>query len=143
MIRPMRRADAARVAELTTELGYPANAREIDERFAELTESHPHDAILVATADDGTVIGWIHVARVASLQSEATAEIRGLVVGEAHRSGGTGAQLVAAAEAWARERGARTIVVRSRSTRERAHRFYERIGYAESKRSHVFGRPLV
>ena len=55
-----------------------------------------------------------------------------------HRSAGIGAALVEAAEAWARERGATAIIVRSRSTRERAHRFYERIGYVESQaQSHL------
>jgi len=43
----------------------------------------------------------------------------------------------------ARDRGATTILVRSRSTRERAHRFYDRIGYVEVRRSHVFEKPLV
>ena len=28
-------------------------------------------------------------------------------------------------------------------TRRRAHRFYERLGYLEIKRSHVFEKPLV
>ena len=31
----------------------------------------------------------------------------------------------------------------SGGTRERAHRFYERIGYVEVKRSHVFEKTLV
>jgi len=36
-----------------------------------------------------------------------------------------------------------TMVVRSRVARERAHRFYEREGYALVKTSHVFEKPLV
>ena len=141
-IRPMRRSDAASVAELTTELGYPTSAADAEERFAALAV-HPHDAVLVATNGDDEPIGWVHVARVALLQSVATAEIHGLVVASAYRSSGIGTALVAAAEAWARERGAQRIVVRSRSTRERAHRFYERLGYDQEKVSHVFGKPLV
>jgi len=58
-------------------------------------------------------------------------------------SEGIGAALVEAAEGWARHRGATEMIVRSRSARVRAHRFYERIGYAEVKRSHVFVKSLV
>lgn len=138
----MRAGDASRVAELTTELGYPSTAADIEERFAALAD-HPHDLILVVTDADDEVIGWVHVARVARLQSVATAEIHGLVVGSGHRSSGLGSALVAAAEAWARERGAQRMVVRSRSTRTRTHEFYERLGYAETKRSHVFDKRIV
>lgn len=138
----MRAADVARVANLTTELGYPSSPAEIEERLAELAD-HPHDIVLVATDAEDEPVGWIHVARVARLQSVATAEIQGLVVGSGHRSSGIGADLVAAAEAWARDRGAERIVVRSRNTRERAHRFYERLGYDHEKVSHVFARSLV
>jgi hypothetical protein len=35
------------------------------------------------------------------------------------------------------------MVVRSRITRERAHGFYERHGYATVKTSHVFEKPLT
>jgi GNAT superfamily N-acetyltransferase len=138
----MRPDDAPRAAELATQLGYPSSADEVAARFAEI-EARPHDAVLVATDDADAVIGWIHVVRVASLAVSDTALIGGLVVDEAHRSAGIGAELVAAAEAWAREHGARVITVSSRTTRERAHRFYENLGYEESKRSHVFAKPLV
>ena len=69
--------------------------------------------------------------------------IHGLVVDESARSGGIGNELVEAAEAWARSRGATTIIVRSRAARRRAHRFYERIGYVEVKVSHTFSKSLV
>jgi GNAT superfamily N-acetyltransferase len=135
-------SDAAIVADLTTQLGYPSSADEIATRFAELRGRHD-DEVLVATDSNDTPIGWVHVARVAALESSATAFIGGLVVDDAHRSGGIGAELLAAAEDWARRRGAATMIVRSRSTRERAHRFYERAGYAQIKLSHVFEKPLV
>lgn len=138
----MRAADAARVAELTTQLGYPVDAQETERRFAALSE-RAGDAVLVATDEADRAIAWVHVALVGSLEASNVAQIGGLVVDDAHRAAGIGAELMAAAEAWARERGARTMLVRSRSTRERAHRFYERIGYVEVKRSHVFEKPIV
>jgi GNAT superfamily N-acetyltransferase len=141
-IRPMSVTDAERAAQLTTQLGYPVDARTLRARFAAVRASAA-DEILVATDAEDAAIGWIHVARLALLEASDLACINGLVVDEAHRSDGIGAELVAAAEAWARDHGATSIMVRSRSARVRAHRFYERIGYVEVKRSHVFTKSLV
>jgi GNAT superfamily N-acetyltransferase len=127
---------------MTTQLGYPVDAQALRARVAELHASDA-DGIFVATDADDTAIAWIHVARLFLLEASGLACIYGLVVDERHRSDGIGASLVEAAERWARERGATTVLVRSRSTRERAHRFYERLGYVEVKRSHVFEKPLV
>ncbi len=138
-IRPMTAADAPFVADLTTQLGYPSSAEETVERLAGFDARH---AALVAE-DDGNAVGWVHVALVPSLAMGLTADIGGLVVDDAHRSGGIGAELLAAAEAWAREHGAARMVVRSRIARERAHRFYEREGYDLIKTSHVFEKSLV
>jgi GNAT superfamily N-acetyltransferase len=141
-IRPMTAADAPAVADLTTQLGYPATADQTRERLASLGERTDDHAALVADVD-GRAVGWVHVALVTTLESGLAANLGGLVVDEAHRSGGIGAELLAAAEAWARERGARRLVVRSRVARERAHRFYEREGYAIVKTSHVFEKRIV
>ena len=138
----MRDADAARVAVLTTQLGYPVETDEMARRLADVRTGRD-DLVLVAVDAADSVIGWIHVARLALLEAGAVACINGLVVDEPARSVGIGRELVDAAETWARDRGATAIIVRSRSTRERAHRFYERLGYVEIKRSHVFEKPLV
>jgi GNAT superfamily N-acetyltransferase len=141
-IRPMTAADAPLVADLTTQLGYPTSPEEIAHRLATLDERPDEHAALVAD-DEGRAVGWVHVALVTSLESGLKANIGGLVVDEAHRSGGIGVELLAAAEAWARERGAKLMLVRSRVARTRAHRFYEREGYELVKTSHVFEKRIV
>lgn len=141
-IRPMIEADAGRVAELTTQLGYPVDPETLATRLAEV-RTRTADEVLVAVDADGLPIGWIHVALLALLEATDLACINGLVVDEDHRSQGIGAALVEAAEKWAHEQGATEIMVRSRSARVRAHRFYERIGYVEIKRSHVFSKSIV
>lgn len=141
-IRPMTPADAVVVADLTTQLGYPTGPSETAERIALLLERPDDHAALVAE-EDGRAIGWVHVAIYTSLESGRVATIGGLIVGEGHRSGGIGAELLAAAENWARENGAAKMTVRSRVTRERAHRFYEREGYTLLKTSHVFEKRFV
>jgi GNAT superfamily N-acetyltransferase len=71
-----------------------------------------------------------------------SALIAGLVIGEGHRSAGAGVLLLTAAEAWARARGCERVVVATRVTRERAHRFYAREGYEVSKTSYFLTKAL-
>ena len=127
--------DAARLAELSTALGYPMITAEAAQRLAEIAR-HPDHAILVAEADD-RVEGWIQVSLPRIFETPRQAEIAGLIVDESARSGGIGRQLVAAAETWAHEQGCRAIRVRSNVIRERAHAFYEREGFREIKTQKV------
>src|SRR5688572_32454796 len=116
------------MAVLTTQLGNPVDAETLGERLADM-RSRTADEVLVAVDEHDRPIAWVHVALLATLEASHLAAINGLVVDEGHRSGGIGASLVEAAERWARDRGATAILVRSRSTRVRAHRFYQRLGY--------------
>jgi hypothetical protein len=50
--------------------------------------------------------------------------------------------LVERGEAWARQRGLAAIGVRSNIIRERAHIFYERLGYTVTKTQKVFRKTL-
>lgn len=140
--RAMRADDAKAVAELTTALGYSVDQDEMTARICPLLGRDDH-LLLVATDPDDRPIGWLHIVRHATLETSERAVIAGLIVEESARSGGIGRGLVAEGEAWARAVGVPSMLVRSRSTRTRAHRFYERIGYVETKRSHVFEKPLV
>jgi GNAT superfamily N-acetyltransferase len=140
-IRTMRAADAAVVADLTTQLGYPVDEAELARRF-DVVSNRTDDAVLVATDAGDRPIGWIHVGLLAGLAVSDAAGIHGLVVDAAERSAGVGAALLEAGEAWARDRRASTITVRSRISRVRAHRFYARLGYRETKRSLVFEKAL-
>jgi GNAT superfamily N-acetyltransferase len=135
-------ADAAILADLAGQLGYPTTEAELAERLRRVLGS-ANDAVLVAVTDGDRPIGWVHVGRELLLEATDTASLQGLVVDEAHRSGGVGAELLAAAEDWARANGCTRMTVRSRVARERAHRFYEREGYLLEKTSHVFRKSLV
>jgi GNAT superfamily N-acetyltransferase len=140
-IRPARAVDATALADLTTQLGYQSTPAELTERLAPLLGAADH-LILVATDADDRPIGWIHVTTEVGLEHAPTAAIHGLVVDDGHRSDGIGAALLAAGERWGAERGLGRMVVRSRVARERAHRFYEREGYALEKTSRVFSKAL-
>lgn len=141
-IRPATADDAARMAELATQLGYPTTPSQLAMRLRALSP-RPDAAILVATDADDRPIGWIHVELKPSLLAPLAAQVMGLVVDEAQRGAGIGAELLNRAEAWATDRGCRDLLVATRVTRERAHRFYRRQGYELLKTSHVFHRELV
>jgi GNAT superfamily N-acetyltransferase len=134
-VRRAAAPDAARLAELSTALGYPMTTGEAARRLAEIAR-HPDHAILVAEAGD-RVEGWIQVSLPRIFETPRQAEIAGLIVDERARGGGIGRQLVAAAETWAREQGCQAIRVRSNVIRERAHAFYERSGFREIKTQKV------
>jgi GNAT superfamily N-acetyltransferase len=140
LVRAATPDDAAAIAGLSGELGYPAGVAEMRDRLSRLCAASDH-ALLVACEDD-RVIGWLHASVVEHLQASPRVEIGGLVVAEAARGRRAGATLVAEAERWARERGFTQILVRSQIAREDAHRFYLREGYTRTKTSAVFSKPL-
>ena len=137
MIRSARMEDANALAQLAGELGYPSTSAEILERMQSLSSN---DEVLVF--DDGGVAGWIHLAVVPSIESERFAQINGLVVCETRRGSGIGAELVRAAEAWARERNVKRLRVRTNVTRTQTHVFYERCGFMHKKTTRVYDKTL-
>jgi GNAT superfamily N-acetyltransferase len=99
-------------------------------------------AVLLATDGADRPIGWIHVELKRTLVAALTAQVMGLVVDEGQRGAGIGAELLRAAEAWASEHGCHHMLVGTRVTRERAHRFYLREGYTLQKSSYFFEKAL-
>jgi GNAT superfamily N-acetyltransferase len=139
-IREIALADAEAAAQLCEELGYPASIDAIRKRIAALQTLPDHMVYVICTGD--MVIGWIDVRITQHLQTEPFGEIGGLVVSSAYRSRGVGQKLLAHAEHWIADQGITDIVVRSRITRESAHRFYLREGYSLTKTSAVFSKTL-
>jgi GNAT superfamily N-acetyltransferase len=140
-IRPVEADDAAQVAELTGQLGYPAIADEIAERIAWLA-AHREAQLAVVACADSKIVGWIEAAVEHHLQSPPFVLITGLVVRDEMRGLGVGKRLCEEIERWAREQGLAVMRVTSRSTREAAHRFYLRDGYKLVKTSAVFEKIL-
>jgi GNAT superfamily N-acetyltransferase len=139
-IRRARLSDAARLAELSGQLGYPASRAEIVQRMKRMRPAALH-AIFVAESESG-VSGWLHVSVTPLLEVALRAEVNGLVVDENMRSLGAGAKLLAAAEQWAAARGCGSMSVRSNMVRERAHAFYLRNGYEHYKTQKAFRKVL-
>jgi len=140
-IRPACSDDAAALAELSTQLGYPAAADTLNQRLARVRDQGAGEVFVAADAQ-GRVLGWTHVVPRLHLEESPFAELAGLVVADGARGAGVGAALLSAAEQWARGHGFAQFRVRSNVVRERAHRFYMREGYVERKRQVVFDKPL-
>src|SRR4051794_3266964 len=119
-IRPALPSDAATIADLATQLGYPSRPEEAEARLRDVL-SRPDSTVLVAEDEDGTVTGYGHVFGAHRVDADPFAEIGALVVDERQRSQGIGAALVEAMEEWAAGQGYRALRVRSNVIRDRAH----------------------
>jgi len=110
-------------------------------RFARIA-AHPDWKVLVADAD-GQVAGFISVEwrELLHHRDGPYVEIMALAVSERVRRSGAGSLLVAGAEEWANSRGATTVTLHSRLSRDGAHLFYERQGY--EKCAYYFRKVLI
>jgi GNAT superfamily N-acetyltransferase len=124
--------DAAVLADLVTQLGYPSRSEEMVTR---LTTLHTADSGLLVAEVGGAVLGVVHVQRLATLVLDDAAEIGALVVDAKWRGQGVGRALLQAAEEWARQRGCSALHVRTNIVRQRAHEFYFRNGFRQVKTS--------
>jgi len=138
-IRGAQRGDAAALADLSTQLGYPSTEAQVRERLSLLND--PEREILVADTPSG-IAGFIdvHVQRV--VEADPYGEVGGLVVAAAHRGAGVGAALLAAAAVWSRERGLRRLWIRANLARIGPHEFYAAIGCRIVKDQRVYEYPL-
>jgi len=126
-IRPATQSDAPALETLVRQLGYDEHAADIAARLAVL-----EDAGLVALVAelDGRVVGCLATSIMPVLhRPKPVGRISMMVVEEGLRSQGIGAQLVRAAEDWLKRQGCGLIEVTSNVKREKAHRFYERLGF--------------
>ena len=141
VVRQMQAEDVAAVANLTSQLGYPASESEIKRRF-DFIKDRGDARLLVAPRADRLVVGWIHVQATYMLEVDPRAAIWGLVVSEAAQGTGVGRALVEAAENWATRLGLGAMAVNSNVVRERAKGFYEHLGYQVTKTQNAFRKTL-
>jgi GNAT superfamily N-acetyltransferase len=141
LLRAVSQEDAVAVAELSGQLGYEVSVAETRGRI-EFLLAHTESQMAFVACLNEQVVGWIEASVVHHLQSPPHALIGGLVVKDGVRSLGVGRRLCAEVENWSRSRGIVVVRVTSRSTRERAHRFYLRDGYRQTKISAVFEKLL-
>jgi ribosomal protein S18 acetylase RimI-like enzyme len=142
MMITVRRAtldDAAAVAALVTELGYPATAADVIDRVQRALHSQTSFLLLAQSGED--VIGLISAELVPYFPNgTVVCRVTALVVAAQHRGRGLGEKLMAHVTDFAREHGCAGIELTSAHHRVDAHRFYERLGFSGTSRR--FFRPL-
>jgi len=136
-VRAAAEADAEAIAALSGVLGYPPDVGAVRATLGKILGRDDH-RVFVAGAPGEEICGWLHAHSCHVLESGFRVEIAGLVVSDRMRRLGVGRGLVAHAEAWAREIGATTVVVRSNARRVESHIFYPSLGYEAYKTQVVY-----
>jgi GNAT superfamily N-acetyltransferase len=131
-IRPAIAADAAAIAPLLGQLGYPTTTDTVRARLESIL-AHADYATWVAADEDGRVLGFAGACTGLYYERDGRyARLLALVTDAQVRGRGAGAALAEAVEGWARSRGAGAVLVNSGLHRSAAHRFYARRGYVHS-----------
>ncbi|HVX41904.1 MAG TPA: GNAT family N-acetyltransferase [Gemmatimonadaceae bacterium] len=141
-VRTVRGSDAAAIARLCGQLGYPC----VDEAIAGRLERFSSDPNACAFVADrgGDILGLVTVHLRYTLNHDAPiAQLSMLVVDESARRTGAGKRLVAAVEAWARDHGAKRVVVNTALHRAEAHQFYESLAFAHTGRRYMKDLPAI
>jgi GNAT superfamily N-acetyltransferase len=132
-IRFVSKSDAEAVRRLIGQLGYPLTADEVVQRIAMVLQAADHRTWVYE--DDGAVVGILHAFYRPAFDNPPEVMVQALVVDASHRSRGVGEALMDVAENWAHKIGSGSVSLYSRADRDRAHLFYERLGYARAATS--------
>ncbi|HKB21104.1 MAG TPA: GNAT family N-acetyltransferase [Gaiellaceae bacterium] len=139
-IREATQSDAAAVADLLGELGYPSTAEQAAGRLERIAADPTTWAIVADAGGEIAGLGALHVQNLVE-RDEPGCEIAGLVVGLRFRRRGIGELLMQALEDEARRLGGRVMVLNSAHRRADAHAFYEALGYEHTGRR--YGKQLT
>lgn len=134
-------ADAESLVPLAAQLGYPTDVDLLQARLEAILGDTTH-VVLLAVAEGGGVVGFIHLSSTKTLLGPARADVHALVVAEGVRGQGIGKLLMLAGEDWARTVGLSKVRLGSRLQRSDAHAFYERLGYSVTKEHRIYERVL-
>ncbi|UCG26059.1 MAG: GNAT family N-acetyltransferase [Chloroflexota bacterium] len=139
-IRTADMADAADIALLLGQLGYPTGASEASRRLKEVSASDADEILLVQSGLEVTAVASIHFMAYFH-RGELLCKITAFVVKDGYRGQGIGSALLARIEQIARDRGCQRMELTSATGRREAHAFYEGKGYHRA--GYKFYKPLA
>ena len=87
------------------------------------------DVLVAFEGDEPVGMVLVHLERPSRVSDEQAAELSRVVVRSGRRGSGAGKALVAAAEAWARDHGVRTMVAAIFVDNERSRGFWRAVGF--------------
>lgn len=130
-VRRSEVADAAELADLMTQLGYPTRTSEMEMRME--TVYADKNYVTFVAVSEGKVCGMIGIFTCYTYEHNGpSGRILALVVSEKMRGCGVGQALIAAAEEDLARRNIRRVAVNTHFRRARAHEFYEKLGYTKN-----------
>jgi GNAT superfamily N-acetyltransferase len=135
-IRVAQRRDAASVAALLGELGYPSTAAQAAERLERITADPSMWVIVAEVGSELAGLGALHVQNLVE-RDEPGCQVAALVVGPGFRRRGIGELLMEALEDEARRRGGKVMALNTAHRRADAHAFYEALGYEHTGRRYA------
>ncbi|PRX27989.1 ribosomal protein S18 acetylase RimI-like enzyme [Orenia metallireducens] len=141
IVRNAKEKDSEYLALLCEQLGYSMNYRKLKSPLKKILKDDEH-IIYVAQLASGEIAGWIHAYLYKLFYADLMAEIGGIVVDKLNRRKGIGKELMRYVESWAKEKGCYTVSLRSNVLREKAHLFYQQIGYKNEKEQFTFRKRL-
>jgi ribosomal protein S18 acetylase RimI-like enzyme len=139
-IRPATPDDALAAASLLTELGYTQPVEFFRERLS-IFGNKPDELVLVAEQGESVVGILAFRAFLYFHEPGKQGRIIALVVSESVRGSGIGRAMIAECERFALQCGCKRMEVTTGTQREKAHRFYESMGYQETSKRYL--KPLT
>jgi GNAT superfamily N-acetyltransferase len=131
LLREATPADAAAVATLLGELGYPCTRDEATARINVMASDDTMDLVVVDV--HGDIRGLYSLDFMFYLPfGRLSCRITSLVVAPAHRHAGIGRMMLKDAESRAMRRGAARVELTTAEHREDAHQFYRACGYVDA-----------
>jgi N-acetylglutamate synthase-like GNAT family acetyltransferase len=137
-IRHAQLTDAEAIAQLINQLGYPTSVEQMKRRLESL-EREKNYRTLVAVSDQ-LVVGVLGMSTNLFWEQDGSyVRVQVLIASESHRGQGIGKLLIQNCEAWAKEMNASAIYLNcgNRAERERAHFFYQQIGFVHKSSGYV------
>jgi GNAT superfamily N-acetyltransferase len=124
-------ADAAAINALQHQLGYSVAIADTAARLRALAATGRDPVFVLRRAGEALGMMALHLAPSLNYAG-GIGRIMAIVVAEQARGQGLGGRLVTHAAAWARDAGCEVLELTSRLDRADAHRFYRRLGFAET-----------
>ena len=139
-IRNANIKDSEAISELSGQLGYPSDRKEIKSRLSEILDKKGH-CTLVAL-DRSKIVGWIHAFLSFRIESNSFVEIGGLVIDSGYQNMGIGTTLISEIQKWSQSIKCKKLRVRCNTNRTEVHGFYLNIGFEIKKEQKIFDKIL-
>ena len=149
-VRFARAGDREQLARMRAALWPESSAEEHSEELALILAGKPPTmlplVVLVAEAADGTLAGFLEVGLRSHAdgcnEAHAVGYVEGWYVAESYRRRGIGAELLRAAEDWAREQGCAEMASDAQIENEVSQRAHEALGFEIASRSVNYRKTL-